>query len=328
MNAQMVQTNFWIEPAAIKVVKPKPIHDYSQRELVARVLHLGAGRQSSCIAEMIVEGDLPRVDLVIFADTGDEPSWVYEQVWYLGGRLAGVNIPLMIVNRKDGRGIIEAAQFPGARFAKMPLYTGERGCKQGILQRQCTKEFKIEPGDDQVRAWLLERGHAKMNKTGARCVSRKVYIENWYGISADETYRAGKRGPGWQKAVYPLINMGMRTADCIRYLQEHGLRVPKKSSCIVCPYHDDEYWLDLKMNYPIDFEHACTFDDWLRSDAAKQKIKSLRQDCWLHVTCIPLREVDFVARIENRRRGPVSPFQTELIVGATCATDGGYSCMS
>lgn len=286
---------------------PKEVNKRPPRERtkVGTILHLGAGRQSSCIAEMIVEGELPRVDLVIFADTGDEPVWVYEQVWHL----------------------IE-------RFATMPLYTGSRGQKAGMMRRQCTNDWKIQPSDNYLRGWLLERGHAIVAKNGSRRVKPSVYVENWYGISADEVYRAGKRGNGWQKAVYPLISRNMRTKDCIDWLEAHKLPVPRKSSCIVCPYHEDEYWLDLQENYPAEFEHACRFDDWLRTPAAKltKLIRHMVQECYLHSSCFPLREVNFREQIEARRlrrRGKkASGFQMEIMLAPTCATDGGFSCFS
>ena len=50
-------------------------------------LGLGAGVQSSTIVEMMVLGLLPKVDLAVFSDLEDEPSYVYRQLNYLEGRL-------------------------------------------------------------------------------------------------------------------------------------------------------------------------------------------------------------------------------------------------
>lgn len=320
-----------VKPARTNVA-PKKIKCFEKRILVAKVLLLGAGRQSSGITEMIVEGDLPRIDFAIFADTGDEPDWVYRQVLYLDGRLASVGIPLIIV-KKEG-GMVFAAKAPGSRFASMPIYTGVRGKKMGILRRQCTNEWKIIPSESYIRQWMLEHGHAFRRKDNARVVKRNVYIEQWYGIATDELYRMGERGPNWQKSVYPLIDKGWTTDNCLDYLKSKKLPIPKKSSCRVCPYHGDEHWLDVKTNYPSDFEHACAFDEWLRSPAAKlsKTMKGLRQECYLHVSCLPLSEVDFEERIAKKKRGGVSRFQVELfaeeMASGKCGTDGGFSCMS
>lgn len=307
----------------------KPIvlmREEKKRVLVGKVLHLGAGVQSSCLAEMIVEGELPRVDLVIFCDTGNEPAWVYTQVSYLKTRFASVNIPF-IIKKKAGLGIIDDAKRTDHRFASMPLFTRDSATGRiGRLRRQCTTEYKVLPSNDYLREWLLERGYAYRRKNQSRVVKNNIYIENWYGISSDETYRAGKRGPGWQQANYPLIERGMSRQGCVEWLKSHKLPVPKKSSCKVCAYHDDAYWLWMAADYPGDFEEVCQFDDWLRSPEAKaqRQIKGLRQSCYLHQSCIPLREVDFTA---SKRRN-ISPFQRELIEGATCSTDGGFTCMS
>jgi hypothetical protein len=189
---------------------------------------------------------------------------------------------------------------PGGRFASMPLFTKNPVTgKVGMLRRQCTHEYKIEPSTSYVRDWLVARDHAKRitDKHGrtSRRVNRKVYIEDWYGISFDEFERAGRnRGAAWQRAVYPLIERRMRRADCVRWLVEHKLPVPRKSSCIVCPFHDAAYWADLHDHYPTLWDMVCQFDDWLRTPAGAQAVaRKRRQSLYVHPACVPLREVDF-----------------------------------
>jgi hypothetical protein len=281
----------------IPAINPAPVPD---RLCVGRFLHLGAGIQSSTMAEMIVEGELDRVDAVLFADTGNEPPWVYEQVWYLAGRLASINIPL-IISMKSTQGIMLDSMPPGERFATMPLYTLDpKTGTIGKLRRECTSEYKIEPTTGYTLDWLVTQNHAKriVDKNGvvSRRVSRQIYIEEWFGISLDEFSRAGRnRGAKWQRAVYPLIERRMKRVDCIQWLKAHGLRVPRKSSCIICPFHDADFWIDLADNYPAIFEMACAFDDWLRTPAAKTKIaRKLKHDAYLHPSCKPLRDKPFL----------------------------------
>jgi hypothetical protein len=287
-------------PVVIHRLEARRVRSQPARVCVGRFLHLGAGVQSSTLAEMIVEGELAPVDAVVFADTKDEPPWVYEQLDYLEGRLATRGIPLERVAR-SAQGLVHDAIHGAGRFASMPLYTQDPHTgKTGILRRQCTSEYKIEPSDDWVRNWLVAHGHARLihDKRGwtRRQVSRQVCTEHLYGISLDEFYRSGKRGPGWQRAVYPLIDRRMRRSDCERWLRERGLRVPYKSSCVHCPFHDDTYWRRLKTDYPAYFERACQFDDWLRSPEGRRRFtRKLRQDVFLHRSGIPLREVDFEA---------------------------------
>lgn len=314
--------------------KMRKVKDFTGKTRVCRVLHLGAGRQSSTLAEMIVEGELPRVDLVIFADTGNEPFWVYQQVEYLTARLASVGIPLIIVRKRDDLTIVTELMLDSyARFASMPFYTETQyGNKKrhGRLKRQCTNEWKIQPSEKFVRNWLLEHGYAKVNTRGAVIVNHKVYVEDWYGISADEPWRLKERGQNWRKTVYPLNDQQMRVSHCIAWLEARGLPVPKKSSCLVCAYHGDDFWLDLYWNYPDLWEQVCVFDDWMRSDDAKKfrQFKGLRKKCYLHRSCKPLREVIHELEAESKRRLAQEGAGFALEILETCSTDGGFTCMS
>ena len=144
---------------------------------------------------------------------------------------------------------------------------------------------------------MLDRGYAKRAINGSRRVSQDVYIESWFGFSKEEFYRM-RRGnlPQWQKQVCPLIEKRMTRHDCKQYLIDRGLRVPRKSSCRVCPFRQNAEWLHMKLHQPVDFEHACQFDDWLRTlEAAKRLTMNLHNPVYLHQSCIPLRDVDFNA---------------------------------
>src|SRR5678809_803098 len=107
-------------------------------------LSFGAGRQSSTIAEMIVEGEIPPVNLAIFADTQNEPDWVYKQVEYLRGRLALRGIPLDVVTVGN---IYNSIMAGSTRIASIPVFSMQRDGdnKIGRLRRQCTREYKIAP---------------------------------------------------------------------------------------------------------------------------------------------------------------------------------------
>ena len=74
----------------------------NKREPTMRVLSLGAGVQSSCLALMAPEGlTKHKPDYMIFADTGWEPSFVYEHVEYL--KKAITIFPIITVERSNIR---------------------------------------------------------------------------------------------------------------------------------------------------------------------------------------------------------------------------------
>lgn len=304
------------------------------RHAVATFLHLGAGVQSSTIAEMIVEGALPRVDAVVFADTGNEPSWVYRQVDYLKLRLESANIPLIVCKKANSAGITQDVMLASTRFASMPLYSlNPKTGKKAILRRQCTNEYKIQPNDSFILDYLMDRDFAKRSSAGARLVNADVKVINLFGISADEQHRRHSEtlhGKAWKEASYPLIDLNMGRKDCITWLLKHSLPVPKKSSCIVCPYHDDLYWLDLYENAQEEFWQACDFDSWLRTKEAKLygNFRVIRDELYLHSSCKPLRSIDFKILIEAKKSKQLDMFKVEIIDGKVCATDGGFSCFS
>jgi hypothetical protein len=333
--ASIRQDALWdfIPTQNIRIVeKPKPAKAVKPRTVVARFLHLGAGVQSSTIVEMIVEGDLPRVDAVIFADTGNEPRHVYKQVEYLRGRLASINIPLAIVKRPNSEGLVKdiLSKAGKGRFATMPLYSLNNDGSRSILMRQCTNDYKIVPCDDFILSWLLERGHAKTNKAGAWRVETGVSVLNTYGISADEKHRTGNQAQLWKVTSNPLIDKNMGRMDCESYLQNKGLPIPKKSSCKVCPYHNDAYWHWMSTTTPDEFEETCVFDDWLRSDKnhSAAQLGQITSKLFLHESCQPLRSIDFAARVEAKKSKQMDMFAVELIDGAVCASNGGFSCFS
>lgn len=53
-----------------------------------RVLSLGAGVQSTALALMASNGDMPPLDFAVFADTGWEPQSVYDHLSWLREELA------------------------------------------------------------------------------------------------------------------------------------------------------------------------------------------------------------------------------------------------
>ena len=237
---------------------------------------------------MIVEGELPLVDLVIFADTGDEPDYVYEHVDYLGSRLLGVGIPLEIVNKGN---IISDAQSKTGQFAAIPVYTIVNGRSGRKLRRQCTREYKIEPIEKLVRETLLFRRKARRYRNGAIHVHKDVSVVTWLGLSLDEVRRMKNNRTRWITNQWPLIDQRMTRHDCKLWLSERHLPIPRKSSCRICPFHDDRHFRDMRDNYPSDWQHVIDFDRYLRSGDSRFTATALG-DLYLHRKCIPLEDVD------------------------------------
>ena len=93
----------------------------------------------------------------------------------------------------------------------------------------------------------------------------------------------------WLESRWPLIEMKMSRADCLRWYKERKVHpMPGKSSCIGGPYHHNDQWKNMQKNYPKDFEDACEVDDKIRKG-----LKNTTAELFLHKKAVPLRSIDF-----------------------------------
>lgn len=246
-------------------------------------LSLGAGVQSTALLVMSAKGlhGCPRADHAIFADTGDEPRWVMDHLEWCKSFATGHGIELHVATAGRLSDHIRASAN-GTRnaFSPIPAYTmGEK--REGLLRRQCTREYKLEPIQREVRRLLGAKKGARLAK-GTRANAM-------IGISIDEATRAKPSRVWWIENTFPLLDAGMRRSDCKALLDKHGAPVPRKSSCVFCPYKADRDWLELRDESPEDFAAAVDVDRVLR-DATK---KGAAAKAYVHRSCKPLDEVDF-----------------------------------
>ncbi len=280
-----------------------------------RILNLGAGVQSTALALMIEHGLIENVDIAIFADTGWEPPSVYSHVEWLKETIT--RFPVSIVqnaNLRDDAMIAQVAgkRTAGHRFGSMPLHTrNPKTGKLGMIRRQCTTEYKIQPIEKYIKRELLglEKGQR---------FPKDIRIVSLIGISADEASRMKPSPNKWQTMIYPLCDtpMGsgqiMTRAQCLAWISERydNLR-PAKSACIGCPYHSDSEWRDMKLNRPDEFADAVDFDKKIRRPAG------MDSEAFLHKTCKPLDEVDFES-LEDKGQMTFFDEQGNICDGGTC----------
>lgn len=92
------------------------------------ILSLGAGVQSTAVALMSADGELPKIDHCIFADTQWEPKAVYDHLDWLVPVLEKADIPVHIVTRsniKQDALMYQVRGMAGAdsRWGSMPFHT-------------------------------------------------------------------------------------------------------------------------------------------------------------------------------------------------------------
>jgi 3'-phosphoadenosine 5'-phosphosulfate sulfotransferase (PAPS reductase)/FAD synthetase len=259
------------------------------------VLSLGAGQQSSTLLLLSCQGRIPRFDVALFADTGWEPQAVYTHLDRLTTIADRAGIELSRINAGDIRA---DALDPTHRFASMPLFTLAPDGHRGIARRQCTSEYKIGPLKREVRRRLGYPYPAR--------VPAFVFADMAIGISVEEVGRARDADVRYMRNRFPLLDLGWRRAECIRYLAAQGLPDTPRSSCIGCPFHTDDFWAHLKADSPAEWADAVAFDHAIRNGSARANAhgQPLRGTFYLHPARVPLNEVVLRPRRGGEPDGP------------------------
>lgn len=257
--------------------------------VVYRALSLGAGVQSSVLALLLSQSDPQLIDLgyskpdaAVFADTGWEPEYVYVHLEWLEKQL---DFPLIRVSSGDlRRNLKRGRTVTGHRFVDVPFFVvGEDG-KKGMLRRQCTNHYKIEPIYRHIRR--LAGG-----KRG-RPFPKGSHVEMWLGISLDEVGRMKPSREPWVDHRWPLVDRGMTRRDCAEWFAAHyPERWLPRSACVICPYRSDDHWLELKRSEPDSYEEAVKFDRWLRNSKTNPVRLLLNGRPYLHPARRPLATV-------------------------------------
>ncbi|MEU6016921.1 hypothetical protein ABZ826_23590 [Streptomyces sp. NPDC047515] len=238
------------------------------------------------------DGTLPKIDAAIFADTGWEPAAVYDHLDRLEREVAQpAGIP---IHRVSTGNIRDDALNSEARYAQMPLYIRGQGGGQGMLRRACTSEYKVKPIKVQVRKML---GYPHPSP-----VPKGTFVEQWIGISSDESSRAARMSDDVQymRSRFPLLLMqggtgrwssvGWTRADCQRYLTANGFPETPKSACIGCPYTGNARWRQIRDQRPAEWADAVKFDGEIRHGNARAIANGtpLNGEAFLHRSRMPL----------------------------------------
>lgn len=207
-------------------------------EPTMRALSLGAGVQSTTLALLAIEGELPKPDVAIFADTGWEPAAVYRQVDRIGEALRAAGIEFIRVSNGNLR---EDMINPNDRYASIPYFVRNPDGTDGMGRRQCTSEYKLAPINRKVRELLGAK------PPNFRSVKRGRVCEQWIGFSIDEIGRVSDKDQLlYIQKRYPLLELGMSRKDCQHWLTARGWGDTAKSACIGCPFHGNRQWRRLR----------------------------------------------------------------------------------
>lgn len=276
------------------------------------VLNLGAGVQSTALYLMSIDGDepeVPRFDAAIFADTQEEPDDVYQHLEWLekqGGppivRTTAGRLGDALDQGSDANG---NTRRDGGHYISIPAFTlhPQTGAK-GIIQRQCTGDFKVKP----IEKWIREHYGAGFGKP----VPKDTIIHQYMGLSFDEPKRVIRvkqrflAKPSNWRVHFPLWEMQYTRADCQSYLRQRMPYEVPRSACVFCPFKSDEEWRRLMNEDTKGWQRAVHIDHVCRTGTGRDANR------YLHKSCVPLDEVDLrPADEKSGQRHLFSGFQDE-----------------
>jgi hypothetical protein len=243
------------------------------------IISLGAGVQSTTMALMAAHGEItPMPDCAIFADTQWEPRTVYEHLrWLMSPNV--LPFPVHIVTAGNIRAdLLRRHSERAGRFVTIPAYSVSKRGKEGMGQRQCTANYKIEPLHKKLRELLGKQARDRI-AAGS--------VEKWLGISTDEVIRATPSRVAYCNNRFPLIENRISRRDCLAWLERNGYPRPPKSACVGCPYHDDAAWRAIKDNSPEEWRQAVEVDR-----AIREPILGIVAEQFLHRSRVPLDQAD------------------------------------
>lgn len=276
-----------------------------------RVLSLGAGVQSTCVALMSAFGEIPKFDVCIFADTGWEPAEVYGHLAKLEAELAKYDIPVRRVTagniredhiRPTGEHLFirtprKHPEFLGKQRSFMPMFIqtragsemyrgdteeAEPAVQNGRTRRTCTKTYKIEPVEKELRVLLGLQPRQ-------RWPQHHTVIQT-FGISWDEAQRMSDPSRPCITHDYPLIDKRMTRDDCHEWMAQHGWTAPR-SACIGCPFHRNDEWRRLRDEHPDEWAEAIEFDEVFRQ-RQRDGLLAMQGLPFLHDSRVPLAEAN------------------------------------
>lgn len=218
----------------------------------------GGGVDSTALAVLICQGELPKPDYAIMVDVGYEPetTWTHART-VLSPRLAAVGVTLTILRTRD----YTDNELVKNGHLVIPAHRRNADGTTTKLHTHCSGPWKARV----AKRWLRAQGVEA--------------CEHWIGISADEKRRARPDPHKWVKIRWPLIERGMTRTDCVYLLGTAGWPLPDRTSCWMCPQRSIGDWRQLVVRSPADFAQAIQ---------TERAIQAQFPNVYLHHSCEPL----------------------------------------
>lgn len=157
----------------------------------------GGGTQSIAMVLLIALGKLPKPDLIVMADTGNESTETWEYTFrYVLPLLDSLGLTIELAPHE----LATVDLYGHNGDLLLPAYT-----KTGKLPTFCSSEWKKQVFRRYVRAKGIDK-----------CVT-------WLGMSTDELDRVKPSDVQWQRHHWPLVfDVPMSRAECQQLVLNYG----------------------------------------------------------------------------------------------------------
>ncbi len=152
----------------------------------------------------------------VFVDTGAEMPETYEYLDYL--RSEGYDVTVIKPNVEGFSSLVEYCKH----YKIIPAQ----------FMRWCTHKFKILP---------------ILNYYKKPCIQ-------FVAIDYGERHRIYKKPIKGVITAYPLVEHIITRQECIKIIKKHGLKVPERSSCFICPFLSKAELKRLQVRHPELYE--------------------------------------------------------------------------
>jgi hypothetical protein len=237
----------------------------ADREDGPQILSYGGGRQTVALCLLIHRGLLPQPDRIVIADTGREKrsTWDWMRDYTLP-LLREIGLTIEVAPRE----LATVDLYARNGDLLLPVFTAT-----GKLPGYCSNEWKARVVNRHLRATGVTTGVL------------------WIGFTLDESERIKKSARGepgaWPKR-YPLTELMLTKANCVRVIEDFGWPVPPTSACWMCPNMANEEWIEIRTNRPDEFAQACALDEEIRAEDLARGGSGV----FLHHSRVPLAQAD------------------------------------
>lgn len=184
------------------------------------ILSYGGGVNSSALFFFLLEKQMP-LDLVIFADTGEELPTTYDTVERMKQECEKREIPFATCKSYHG---------------KLYEYYKTKRAVPSMMKRDCTGKFKVAP----IRKYIRE------------LFGKEEKFVMYVGITIEECHRMKTSDVSYIENSYPFCDARITRDGNNEILRKHNF-IAEKSGCIGCIYNKKRTWINMAIQQPEEF---------------------------------------------------------------------------